>query len=447
MALFPLARKKKTEADPADGGSAAVLASRLGAKRPGKAHERPAKKEKKEHKRWSFGRKAKKAPAGMAAGDLDLAFVADDGHDTPHDDGGGLSVPKQRRKRGRPSPPVLAAMVLVLALAGTAGWLAIQAPETARRLESARSLGRGVPVLLPDGTPRFADAAQTAPEEEVPLDPVDMPVTLMPSRNDQLLERLRVGRVPRVAPDGTASWQYYARPFPQEDKRPRIAIVVTGLGQAGQATHDAIDRLPGAVTFVFTPSGENLQAKVDEARSKGHEVLLSVPMQPLGYPANDPGPNTLLSNLSDEENARRLEATLAAFTGYVGVTSKTDSGTEFLTQRESLRGVLLQVQRRGLVYLDLWQVSGSKAAAVSKELSLPRVISDLQIDRIPSGIGIDAQLAQLERLAQANGVAVGFAEVSNPVSLERLSAWAASLRDRGIVLAPVTAVVNRQADR
>lgn len=441
MALLPLTRKKKTAADPADGGSAAVLATRLGAKRGGKSPERGGKTER---KRWSFGRKNKKAAAPAGHGDMDLSFMADG----EEDHGAPVShAHREKKKRGKPPAPALAGMLLILALAGTAGWLAIEAPETMRRLEAARSLGRGVPVMLPDGSPRFAEAAAPAPEEEVSLDPVDMPVTLMPSRNDQLLERLRVGRVPRVAPDGTAPWQYYARPFPQEDKRPRIAILVTGLGQAEAATHEAIDRLPGAVSFAFTPSGDNLQAKVDEARSKGHEVLLSVPMQPQGYPANDPGPNTLLSNLSDEENVRRLEASLAAFTGYVGVTSKTDSGTDFLTRRESLRGALLQVQRRGLVYLDLWQVSGSKAAAVAKELSLPRVISDLQIDRIPSGIGIDAQLAQLERLAQANGVAVGFAEVTNPVSLERLSVWSAGLRDRGIVLAPVTAVVNRQADR
>ncbi|MFV3131984.1 divergent polysaccharide deacetylase family protein [Niveispirillum sp. KHB5.9] len=422
-----------------------MLASRLGAKRVSKPHERGTAK--KDGKRWSFGRKGGKAKGADVGGDMDLSLLADgdEGHDFA--DLAGSPAKESKKKRAKPSPPAIAGMVLILALAGTAGWLAIEAPETMHRLDAARSLGRGVPVVMPDGSLRFPDAPVAAPEEEAPLDPVDMPVTLMPSRNDQLLERLRVGRVPRVAPDGAAPWQYYARPFPQDDKRPRIAIVVTGVGQADAATHEAIDRLPGAVSFAFTPTGDNLQAKVDEARAKGHEVLLSVPMQPRGYPANDPGPNTLLSNLSDEENARRLEASLAAFTGYVGVTSKTDSGTDFLTQRESLRGVLLQVERRGLVYLDLWQVSGSKAAAVAKELSLPRAISDLQIDRIPSGIGIDAQLAQLERLAQANGVAVGFAEVTNPVSLERLSAWSAGLRDRGIVLAPVTAVVNRQADR
>lgn len=447
MALFPLAKKKKQAAGAdagADVGSASVLASRFGVKR-GKA-TKPARQKKAggglRSRLWPFGKRKKAEDDDNLLADYgDMDAVGD-----RPDDG----APKAKRRRltlGRPSPPAIGAMVLVLVLAGLGVWLSVMAPDTMRRMNAARLPGAPVPVMLPDGTPRFADAAVEAPVEEAVLDPVDMPVTLNPSRNDALLERLRVGRVPRVAPDGATAWQYYARPFPQEDTRPRIAIVLTGLGQNSEATRAAMDRLPGAVTFVFTPFGENLQTQVDDARSKGHEVMLAVPLQPLGFPANDPGPNTLLTNLSDEENTRRLEANMAAFTGYVGLTSTTDSGTDFLTHRDSVRGALLQVQRRGLIYLDLWQVAGSKASGVAKELSLPRAISDLQIDRIPSGIGIDSQLAQLERLALANGVAVGFAEVTNPVSLERLSAWAASLRDRGIVLAPVTAILNRQADR
>lgn len=451
MALFPFAKKKKPKTGAMDGdadaGSAAVLASRFGVKRKGGAAAAAQAGGKTARRKgfgslFSFGPRRKKAEGASVAADDLLADPVDLGLAFRT---GKESKPKPPRKRS--SPPAIAALTVVLLAAGTAGWLAMMAPSTMARLEAARSLGGRVPVMLPDGSPRFADATTEAPAEEAPLDPVDMPVTLTASRNDALLERLRVGRVPRIGPDGTTPWQYYARPFPQEDTRPRIAIVLTGMGQVAQATHAAIDRLPGAVTLVFDPGGENLQAKVDEARSKGHEVLLSVPMQPVGFPTSDPGPNTLLTNLSDEENTRRLEASLAAFTGYVGLTSKTDSGTAFLTQRDSVRGVFLQIQRRGLIYLDLWQISGSKAAAVSKELSLPRALSDLQIDRVPSAIGIDAQLAQLERLAKANGVAVGFAEVSNPISLERLSAWVAGLRDRGIVLAPVTAVVNRQADR
>lgn len=464
MPLFPFTRKNKSKAGATagtGGSSAAVLASRFGVRGDGAAaggddgngaaregRPGPDRALNRLWDRWKpRGRRGKGGGRDPFPETSELSLL---GLET--DEGSDQGGRKAGRKAGpgrptRPSAPAIAAMLLLLAVAGLAVGLAVKAPETVARLDAARGLGSHVAILLPDGSPRFGPPATAAPVEEAPLDPVDMPVTLTPSRNDMLLERLRVGRVPRVAPDGTMAWQYYARPFPQEDPRPRIAIILTGLGLSHAATQAAIDRLPSAVTFAFPPSGQALQARVDDVRAKGHEVLLALPLQPAGYPANDPGPNTLLTNLSDEENTRRLEASLAAFTGYVGVTSRTDSGTAFLTQRDNVRGLLLQVQRRGLLYVDLWQVAGSKGGAVAKELSLPRVISDLQIDRVPSIIGIDAQLAQLEQLAKANGVAVGFAEATYPVSVERLSDWAIGLRDRGIVLAPVSAVVNRQADR
>ncbi|MFV3073102.1 divergent polysaccharide deacetylase family protein [Niveispirillum fermenti] len=462
MPLFPFTRKNKSKAGATagtGGGSAAVLASRFGVRRGGATAgaDADAKGDEADHRSvpgkagqrfWDRvkprGGRGKGKAGNPFSDSSELSLL---GLETEEETGGNGRKAKGPARRARPSPPAIAALLLVLAMAGVAVVLAVKGPETVARLDAARGLGSRIVILLPDGSPRFAPPATAAPVEEAPLDPVDMPVTLTPSRNDMLVERLRVGRVPRVAPDGTTAWQYYARPFPQEDQRPRIAIILTGLGLSHAATQAAIDRLPSAVTFAFPPSGQDLQARVDDVRAKGHEVLLAVPLQPAGYPANDPGPNTLLTNLSDEENTRRLEASMAAFTGYVGVTSRTDSGTAFLTQRDNVRGLLQQVHRRGLLYVDLWQVAGSKGSAVAKELSLPRVISDLQIDRVPSVIGIDAQLAQLEQLAKANGVAVGFAEATYPVSVERLSDWAVGLRDRGIVLAPVSAVVNRQADR
>lgn len=352
--------------------------------------------------------------------------------------------PPRRRVDAKALAFPLAASLVALAVAGTAGWLVWRAPKTLATLDRVGQGEGQVPVLLPDGSKRFPD---TVAPEAAPVDPVDLPVELAPSRQDALLERGRPGLLPKVGADGAKPWQAYARPFPQDDPRPRIAIVVTGLGQSDAATDNAVARLPGAVSFAFVTGVPGLQERVDAARKDGHEVLLSVPMEPLGYPRNDPGRGTLLTRLSDEENMRRLEDVMASATGYVGLTSRTDTGTRFLTQAASLNPVLAQLQRRGLLYLDLWQVADSQATRIATRLGLPRAVSDLQVDRVASPNGIDAQLAELERLAKANGVAVGFAEAANPVSIDRLAAWGATLKDRGIVLAPVSAVVNRQADR
>ena len=82
-----------------------------------------------------------------------------------------------------------------------------------------------------------------------------------------------------------------------------------------------IQQLPPDVTLAFAPYAPNLEAQIAEARAAGHEVILQLPMEPNGYPANDPGPHTLLANATAEDNIQRLHWLLSRFSGYVGVTN------------------------------------------------------------------------------------------------------------------------------
>ncbi|MBB6254720.1 divergent polysaccharide deacetylase family protein [Nitrospirillum iridis] len=355
------------------------------------------------------------------------------------------------KPRRRPGLFAVAVAVVVLGVAGTVAWLAATADETAAARRKAATLAE-IPVTLPQGGARPVDAPPAtgdgapakAPDAPREADPVDLAVKLAPSRNDALLEKTRAGYLPRMPAKGPAPWQAYSRPFPQDDKRPRIALVMADLGWSPSALEKVLARMPAAVTLAFAAGAPNLQAAVDQARADGHEVLLQVPMEPQGFPQNDPGPGTLLTSLSDDKNQERLETAMASATGYVGLTNLT--GTKFLAAHDSLQSVLRQVQRRGLIYVDSWPTVASQATRIATQLGLPRALSDAQVDRAPSDAGVAAQLAELERLATTNGVAVGFAQ-PYPVTLEAIARWAVGLRDRGIVLAPVTAVVNRQADR
>lgn len=345
----------------------------------------------------------------------------------------------------------VAVALTVLAVAGTVAWLAATAEETAAARRKATMLA-DIPVTLPQGGARPVEAPHPAAPAEGTAkpaaphdpDPMDVAVKLAPSRNDDLLEKTRAGYLPRMPAKGPAPWQAYSRPFPQDDKRPRIALVMADLGWSPSALEKVLARMPAAVTLAFAAGAPNLQKAVDQARGDGHEVLLQVPMEPQGFPQNDPGPGTLLTSLPDEKNVDRLETAMASATGYVGLTNLT--GTKFLASHDSLQTVLRQVQRRGLIYVDSWPTTASQATRIATQLGLPRAVSDVQVDRAPSDAGVAAQLAELERLAKLNGVAVGYAQ-PYPVTLEGIARWAVGLRDRGIVLAPVTAVVNRQADR
>ncbi len=60
------------------------------------------------------------------------------------------------------------------------------------------------------------------------------------------------GLLPIIAADGRASWKAYARPF-TDDGRPKIALVIGGLGLNPEVARAAIAALPPEVTLSFSP--------------------------------------------------------------------------------------------------------------------------------------------------------------------------------------------------
>ncbi len=248
---------------------------------------------------------------------------------------------------------------------------------------------------------------------------------------------------PAAAALAAMPWRLYARPFDDNDKRPRIAVVVSDLGLRATATTTAIQQLPGSVTLAFSPYGENLAQWIQLARAAGHEVLLNLPMEPFNYPANDPGPQTLLTSLTAPQNLGRLEWVLGRVNGYVGVTNH--MGSRFTVSADAVSPILAALKDRGLMFLDSRSAPESVAARLAREIGLPRAINDRFIDHEASRVAIDGRLAEIERLARQNGAAVAMAN-PYPVTFERLGQWIAGLEAKGLVLVPLTAVADRQKD-
>ena len=77
-------------------------------------------------------------------------------------------------------------------------------------------------------------------------------------------------------------------------------------------------RCPAASRWRSRPMPSNPAKLLDAARLAEHEYLLSIPMEPQGFPLNDPGKQALMTNLSPEQNRTRLDWVLSRIAGYVG---------------------------------------------------------------------------------------------------------------------------------
>jgi uncharacterized protein len=256
--------------------------------------------------------------------------------------------------------------------------------------------------------------------------------------NPRLLEQSRYGMIP-IAAGGLKPFSAYAMATDADrakaDKMPTVAIVVTGLGIGAARTNDAVMKLPREVALAFTPYGSDPGKLVEEARSKQHEVLLQLPMEPFDYPDNDPGPQTLLSSAAPEQNLDRLNWHLSRFQGYVGLSNF--MGARFVATEPAMQPIIREAAKRGLGYLDDGSAPRSVAPSLARSLAMPFARADLTIDTVPTAADIDKALARLEGLAKERGNAVGIASAL-PVSIERIVSWSKSLESRGIVLVPLT---------
>ncbi len=240
------------------------------------------------------------------------------------------------------------------------------------------------------------------------------------------------GPMPIIATDGRTPFGAYRRPF-LGNGRPRVALVIGGLGLNSRATQAAIETLPAEITLSFSPYAEGLQGWIDMARAHGHEVLLAVPMEPVDYPDNDPGPLTLMAAGQASDTVKRLEAVLARATGYFGVTN--NLGSKFLASDGAYQIFANALHGRGLAFID----DGAAARRVGPGLvrgSAERVIDD-QLNQT----AIDQQLLALEAAALQRGQSQG-SGLAYPVTLEKVAQWSRSLDQRGFQLAPVSALTH-----
>ena len=240
------------------------------------------------------------------------------------------------------------------------------------------------------------------------------------------------GPLPAIATDGRVPAQAYARPF-RSNGRPRVAIIVGGLGLNAVTTRAAIERLPAEVTLSFVPYAEGLQGWIDLARAQGHEVMLEMPMEPSGYPGNDPGPHTLLASAEAADIQARMNWLLGRATGYFGVTNY--MGDRFASSDAGMTAFMAILRQRGVAFVD--DGSMSRRPGAWARASANRIIDEEQ-----SPAAIVGQLNALEALAKGNGQAMGTG-FSYPVTVEALARRTAGMEARGRQLALASAMTQR----
>ena len=219
--------------------------------------------------------------------------------------------------------------------------------------------------------------------------------------------------------------------------RPVISIVIDDMGLNRKESAAAI-MLPAAVTLSYLPYARHIQQQVDEALAHGHEILLHLPME-ADSPAENPGPNAIVTGLTEPELQKRLADNFDAFEGYAGVNNH--MGSRLTQDRAGLEIVMKEVQRRGLFFLDSRTAANSLAEKIAREHGLPATRRDVFLDNTLAPEDIRAALIHLENIARATGSAVAIGH-PKAATLAALNAWLPTLEEKGFDIVPLSAVID-----
>ena len=235
------------------------------------------------------------------------------------------------------------------------------------------------------------------------------------------------------------AWRRFAAPAayqPGHTTAPLIAIVLDDLGPDVLATRRAIAMAP-TITLSFLPYAPHVSELADEARALGHEILAHVPMEPYGNA--DPGRNALMLAQSEDEFKKRLDWNLNQFDGYVGINNH--MGSRLTEQARPMLTLMAEMQRRDLLFLDSRTTAQSLGSNMAKASGVPALERDIFLDHAQGPDHLLSQLFELERVAQANGVAIAIGH-PHPLTLDVLEIWSRGIESKGLRLAPLTALLR-----
>ncbi len=234
------------------------------------------------------------------------------------------------------------------------------------------------------------------------------------------------------------AWKRNAVPFGDLNGRPLVAIVIDDVGIDRPHSKRAWE-LPGPLTMSFLPYAKDLRDQAKAARARGQELMLHLPMEPMGR--SDPGPGALLVSLGEAELKQRVMTALDSFDGYVGVNNH--MGSRFTANKPDMETVLKLFKARGLMFLDSRTTAQTVGEQTAQELGVPNMPRNVFLDDDESAEAVRRKLAETEAIARRQGFVVAIGH-PHEVTLQALAEWLPGLAAKGLVLAPATAVLRKR---
>ncbi len=347
---------------------------------------------------------------------------------------------------------ILIILVFWISIIGVLSWLYISKNKTNEKLKSklpSKTVlleeGRAVPVysgqtltmptIKKDKTANNTDAEQTDNSKIVAgkntgiILPAPTPGLFEKNKQSQLLPIIR-------KEDGLTVFQAYKKAIKKTDNKPLLSIVLYDVGLSVSKFNSLIENLSESFTIGISPYSNNAKTSTDYARENGHEAWLTLPMETQTYPFDDPGPLTLLSEASLQQNIQRLHIILSSTQGYAGVISQKNHS--FTTKEATVSPYIKEIFERGLAIFDSNPYKSSFVKEIAERNGHPHRKNDFWLDDNLSPLAFNQKIRQIIEFGEATGNVVVMMR-PYPASIKAMNKFLNSTAAQRFQIVPLSA--------
>jgi len=217
----------------------------------------------------------------------------------------------------------------------------------------------------------------------------------------------------------------------------KISIVVDDFGATSGRLLDGFFGVDKSVCFAIFPGEANSEYTMQRASKQGREVLIHVPMEPIGYPSNNPGKNAILVQHSEAHIEKLLDSFIAELPDAIGINNH--MGSLATTDPEIMQYVMNTLKKHNKAFLDSRTTNVSVAFQTAQKTHLKAYRNDLFLDSPNiSQSTMDDKLNQIIQLASSKKHIIAITHCHNEDKLDYLKRFITRLKKAGFTLVPLS---------
>ena len=224
---------------------------------------------------------------------------------------------------------------------------------------------------------------------------------------------------------------------PPKKQLPKVAIIIDDLGYDKKLAGKLSDLNP-RLTFSILPFSPYQHSIAKLSKNKGLELMLHLPMEPVEYPAVNPGPGTLLTSMTPDQLVHQLKKNLKAVPYIKGVNNH--MGSKMTAESSQMYQIFSILKKNDLFFIDSRTTAQTLCKPSARLFQIPFAQRDVFLDHQQDAQFIRKQIGELIRIARHKGYAVGIGH-PHDITYEVLREMLPALR-KDVQLVPASEIVH-----